>query len=187
MTGERIRPQALQSASSSVIVKKSSSADGADEDTSSQKYSRRHLSDSDCEKSQWIKSNLDSKSAADEWRENLKELRLETNKQRDERLSVIAEKQTEMAKSRLSIKKRRLACDEKRLEIEAKKRKGLIDERKQVSGVLNVLVKKLNQSSRRKETEKLLEIVVCIENAYQPDYHLEYVLLSSTVKLPSCT
>lgn len=80
MAGEHNRDQALQSTSSSATVRESGTVDGADEDTSSQKRSRYHLSDSNCGESRWIRLHLDSKSAADERRPNLEEFRLEINK-----------------------------------------------------------------------------------------------------------
>lgn len=77
MEDKRICAQTLGSASSTANVRESGSADGDDEDTPSRKRSLRHLSNSNSEESRWIRSYLDSKSAADERRSILKKFRLE--------------------------------------------------------------------------------------------------------------
>lgn len=84
------------------------------------------------------------KRAAYRQRSNLGEFRLETDKQRYELCAVLEERQDALAEKRLSMKERRLASDEKRLDIEAEERKCLVEEMKQVLGVLDALVEKLN-------------------------------------------
>lgn len=112
--------------------------------TPSRKRAKRDAFDSEEEESEWVRSHLEARGAAEAKRTCVEEERLAFEKGQSERRLKVEEKEAEVTQRRLELEDRRLALDERRLAIDAEDRRGQMEERKQVLGVLSALIKKLD-------------------------------------------
>lgn len=143
--GERIRERSIGITTNTPEGTDAASTDDREKASeTTRKRTRRRVTDSDEEETEWVRTHLQSRTAFESDRARLEERRLDLDKEQNERRLCVEEKQVELLEKRLSIEDRRLLYDEKRLALETEERRGLMEERKEVLGVLSALVKKLH-------------------------------------------